>query len=120
MKVNDYVRTKNGINKIIYIDDIFGSDGKHSFYTIRLENDNLIFEDEVIISSPKIIDLIEVGDIISWETKYNNGINEVINYLGDIGVYAIEEDTLYTLQEIKIKSILTHEQFETMKYKVVE
>ena len=67
---------------------------------------------EIIKSSPNIIDLIEVGDVIRGKD----------NHLFE--VYAIGSDCVYinNLEEYiladEIKSILTKEQFESMEYKV--
>jgi hypothetical protein len=105
MKVGDYVRTNDGyINKIkkvnqwnVLVDarDLFGEE-------INIANN------EIVKSSPNIIDLIEVGDY-------------VINQCGEIIV-----PTGGNIDELKdtwkifknIKSIVTKEQFESMEYKV--
>ena len=113
MNVGDYVRTKNGINKIIYIDDIFGSDGKHSFYTIKLDNDNLIFDDEVIKPSPNIIDLIEAEDYVNGYKVLN-----VLDFNDNSKMLSLEKIYDSKITNEDIKSIVTKEQFESMKYKV--
>lgn len=118
MKVGDYVRTKYGIGKyiddevkslrIIVIDSYIANDHNEGYK-------NVITRDEIIKSSPNIIDLIEVGD-------YVNGV-EVIGFEKDnfndeylqcgVGDYVV-----CTYYETSIKSILTKEQFESMEYKV--
>lgn len=108
MKIGDYVRTKDG--RIYKIGDI----------------GNFIYsEDDVIIqgiikSSPNIIDLIEVGDLIY--------VNISPDDCGGIIVPRITE-TERELNSLKLsienkdyilKSIITHEQIESMEYKVGE
>lgn len=103
MKVGDYVRTKHfGINKIkgFYSDD---------HYDYIMVDDDLIKKEDIIKSSPNIIDLIEVGDYVNekevLELK-NFGSFNGIRVFGDI--YYNED----------IKSIVTKEQFEDIKYEV--
>ena len=110
MKVGDYVRTKkDGIGKIISFS--YQEDDECCF--IELSNRRTgIKQFNIIKSSPKIIDLVEIGD-------YVNGIR----------VDDIREDQIYNYNEYdgypvnigrEIKSIVTKEQFESMEYKVKE
>ena len=110
LNVNNYVRTKDGcigkiikteynemINiweEVIYIDN-------QSMYDYLIEN-------QIIKSSPNIIDLIEVGD-------YVNGyeVTSIDQFLG-FG----NHDWYMTNDEIT--SIVTKEQFENISYKVGE
>ena len=69
MKVGEYVRTKyQGIKKI---DKIFEN---ATIYKYGYEFDDYEYEtirtDEIIKSSPNIIDLIEVGDIVTGFKSY--------------------------------------------------
>ena len=110
MKVGDYVRTNDGyINKIkkvnqfnVLVDarDLFGEE-------INIANN------EIIKSSPNIIDLIEVGD-------YVNG--SLIDYISkDRKLYTTQSEEGYCqLNDLKIETIVTKEQFESMEYKVGE
>lgn len=119
MKVGDYVRTKYGIAKITKIDlnvNACEIDRQlNDFYFVLNEN--------IIKSSPDIIDLIEVGD-------YVNG-DRVKALKGDIESHKInnEDDVIYTeyindydewcgFEEEDIKSIVTKEQFKSMEYKI--
>ena len=92
MNVGDYYRTKYGINKL--------TEGKCVL-------------NDIIKSSPNIIDLIEVGD-------YVNGYR--ITTIGSNGIYAEDENgyliKMFTKEDIK--SIVTKERFESMEYKVGE
>lgn len=112
MKVGDYVRTKDGnINKIIQTEYMTPCNAKHQFIYLTDNLEKIWYpEDEIIKSSPNIIDLIEVGDIIRGKD----------NHLFE--VYAVGSDCVYinNLEEFilvnEIKSIVTHEQFESMQY----
>ena len=111
MKVGNYVRTNDGyINKIkkvnqwnVLVDarDLFGEE-------INIANN------EIVKSSPNIIDLIEVGDYVNGKQVIDfmleNGKRKGIIVDADIWGFDIDE----------IKSIVTHEMFESMEYKVGE
>lgn len=145
MKVGDYVRTKNGIiTKIIgnrknpYGEEtIFELDKEISIYDLELSNMYLMtnplvedttneidthFGDEKIIkiSSPNIIDLIEVGDYVNgcevrdisyYGVPNSKTLLELDKWLGNCYKKIANED---------IKSIVTKECFESMEYKVGE
>ena len=108
MKIGDYVRTKDGF--IARIKEIEQNERLHLFlkaiYTDNYKID-MVLEDEIIKSSPSIIDLIEVGDYVNGECVINADSIEV--YTRD-GMYLNED----------IKSIVTREIFESMEYKVGE
>lgn len=111
MKVGDYVRTDDGlIGKIVsepyeYKDSI-GHDidfGDNNIY-----NEYEIYQN-IIKTSPSIIDILEVGD-------YVNGVIVTQSHIDNIK---------YIAPEIKennygIKSIVTKEQFEAMEYKIIK
>ena len=122
MKVGDYVRTKHyGISKIA---DIYNKD------KIELDKENAFgikgvcyMVENIIKSSPNIIDLIEVGD-------YVNGSKVVSIEKHDEKLYVCvqkteycnacdEEENIY-YQKDTINSIVTHEQFSQMEYKIGE
>ena len=120
MKVGDYVRTENGlIGKIIgFKGDMVETDNKR-LITYK-SNHN-----EIIKSSPNIIDLIEEGDYINGlrveKNKYGELYTSYVYYGGNIG----KQCEVYTtwLKEYKenedyINTILTKEQFESMEYKL--
>jgi len=125
MKVGEYFRTPYGdIGKITGIP-------KHGKY----QDDGFYLDDEFIIcgrktmkelkSTPNIIDLIKVGDYINGlkvnniEKKENGNIcidfDNKTSYL-----YVKNWNYESRIEEYKIKSILTKEQFESMSYKVGE
>lgn len=111
MKVGDYVRTKYGIKQIYEIDNN-KTVWKYKFKLKKQDGDGCIdlgcFSDsDVIKSSPNIIDLIEVGDYVNGECVIN---------VDDIEIYT--RDSMYLNEDIK--SVLTHEQFSQMEYRIGE
>ena len=106
LKEGMYIRTDDGIitkiidnrdNVIIKTDD----------YTTHLRS-------KVTKASNNIIDLIEVGDIITYEFPTGLGMLKYEN------VTVLENllDILKNSDEYTILSIVTKEQFESMSYKV--
>lgn len=112
IKVGDYVRSE------------IGSFGK----VTRIEDNKFLYENKTLITfirnvkkhSPNIIDLIEVGDyvngkcVIATDNRINDNGEKVIlieNYdeWTDDGVISNKD----------IKSIVTHEQFNFIKYEVI-
>jgi len=110
MEFNDYVRTKNGISKIVafYSNAIFNDKYK------RIEN-NLIIK-----SSPNILDILEPMDLLYIDISPDD--------CGGIVVPRIPE----TLDELKkyikkiklgeyiLKYVVTHEQLKNNMYEVGE
>ena len=117
MTEGDYVRTDDGlIGKIVsepyeYKDSI-GHDidfGDNNIY-----NEYEMYQN-IIKSSPNIIDLIEVGD-------YVNGL-KVIQMYSPEGKYTLWiklSDNTFIDNSEDIKSIVTKEQFSCMEYKIGE
>jgi len=130
MKVGDYVRTKYGIAKIIDIscgedlwfdnDNIFDEDEKEIFRYNKPSMYSNWADNNIIKSSPNIIDLIEVGDYVNGQLvkhiAYFEGVEEPIKKL----IFADEYHLIPTevCEQNEIKSIVTKEQFESMKYEV--
>ena len=111
MKVGDYIRTKNGISKVKEIHEVVTTDNEYITTLISTDH-GTCGEENVIKYSQNIIDLIEVGD-------YVNGV--LINIKDNKGVYHGAYDCADEVHITKfedIKSIVTYEQFESMKYKV--
>ena len=113
MKVGDYVRTKNyGICKII---DIYNEDkielDKINAFGIKGVCYNV---ENIIKSSPNIIDLIEVGDYVNGYlvTTGNQGVGSI--YIAEIDGLGLKKK----LYEKDIKSIVTKEQFSQMEYRI--
>ena len=109
MKIGDYVKTKNGlIGQIIKCNSIY--------FILDIDKDNIAHEqDEIYKSSDKIINLIEIGDYVNGREVrevYDLGFEKCFCFKNEYGRHY---DKTY-----KIKTIVTKEQFESMKYKVVE
>lgn len=99
MKVGDYVRTIKG-----------------NIY--KLTENDLKFEitkQNCKISSPNIIGLIEVGDYVNGHLVLN-----VLDFNDNTRILSLEKIYDSNIVEEDIKSIVTKEQFESMKYKVGE
>lgn len=124
IKVGEYVRTEDG--SITKIKEFYKSG---IFYSIVGEDGTLYGNPEKVVKyhSPNIIDLIEVGDII--RVKGLEHVKEVIEdkfFNEDIfgnDVRAIIDDSHHEnyskqIKDYKILSVVTHEQFEEMEYKV--
>ena len=113
MKVNDYVRTDDGlIGKIVsepyeYKDSIV--------HDIDFGDNNIYNEYEmyqnIIKVSPSIIDILEVGD-------YVNGlkVQGVNNEIKGFGTIIFSKDS--SIMEDYIYSIVTKEQFKNIEYEV--
>lgn len=119
MNVGDYVRTKDdlGIQLICKINKIISDD------FISTDKGHWDIED-IIKSSPNIIDLIKVGDYVNGHrVNYINKDREHFNIsFGDenFNLKSKFNSDIYWLSKEDIKSIVTREQFEAMQYKVGE
>jgi hypothetical protein len=136
LEVGKWCRTEKGtIFKIIGGNvDMWEIDIDYS-YLSKCENEdynsyaynknNSLFEDLVVKSSYNIIDLVEENDYINGlrveKNKYGKLYTSYVYYGGDIG----KQCEVYTtwLKDYKIEyieTIVTHQQFENMAYKVGE
>ena len=77
---------------------------------IKIDNGQIILRSDVVKASENIIDLIEVGDYVNGERVNDVNLgNRNYVFCGLHRIYANE-----------IKSIITKEQFESMKYVIKE
>lgn len=116
MKVGDYVRTKFGITKIDEIDEYGNIHIDRDYYDEYDELTCVLDEFYIVKSSPNIKSVIEEDDFVNGE-RVTMVIpedicgDEILDYqhifVGNKEIY--EED---------IKSIVTKEQFEAMKYEL--
>ena len=125
MKVGDYVRYKYEncvyIGKIKFVSEVMGFEE-----TLQLDIDTCmeeILKEDIIKSSPNIIDLIEVGDYVNGvrveKNKYGELYTSYVYYGGDIGKQCEVYTTwLKEYTEDMIENILIKEQFEEMEYKI--
>lgn len=113
MKVNDYVRTEWGdIERIVRVDN--------DNIIVEIEEDEdgrtyskMCYKEDIIKSSPNIIDILEVGD-------YVNGL-KVIQMYSPEGKYTLWiklSDNTFIDNSEEIKSIATKEQFKNIEYEV--
>lgn len=103
LEVGMFVRTQeNGIAKIIEI--------KHDGFEYKycLDNKITIFIQQIKKARHNIIDLIEVGDYVNGYKVY-----EIVDNL-----ICVCDDCDRTISVEDIKSIVTHEQFERVSYKL--
>lgn len=112
LNVGDYARFDyHRISVPIQISKIkekeFDKDEK--YYSYLTDNGLVITGDNIIKSSPKIIDLIEVGDYVNGFLVVHKE-NDYIRICPAIIPLDLKNDD--------IKLIVTHEQFESMEYKV--
>lgn len=111
MKVGDYVRTKkHGIGKIISFS--YQEDDECCFIELSKRRTG-IKQSNIIKSSPNIIDLIEVGDIVNYGLL--GGGMVIFKKDGGITTNTI---LFSNLKEKDIKKIITKEQIENIEYEV--
>ena len=114
LKVGMYVRYRHLSNT--KISKIFRIDESDEDVFVALDNDDGTLESFIINASDNIIDLIEVGDYVNGykvEAVYLKGYRKYIKlsnaYENGKGIRTYSED---------IKSVVTKEQFESIKYEV--
>lgn len=125
MKVGDYVRYKYEdciyIGKIKFISEVMGFEE-----TLQLDIDTCmgeILKEDIIKSSPNIIDILEEHDFVQMEDRGIRFYEIEKDYTGKLSLRDIGWDEYEELDETNIPeivSIITHEQMEQMKYKVGE
>ena len=122
MRVGDYVRLDRcqGINRIEEYDEDIKRYKLEEIIADDYGDETFILdENDVIKSSPNIIDLIKKKDIV---VDYNDNIYQVVKVWK--GYVFTDKKNKYgqviTLVDYQIKSIVTCEQFSQMEYKVGE
>ena len=125
MKVGEYVRTEDGyIGKITDLDKDKWCQFDNDIYESFGERFNLCYLDNLLIhiSSPNIIDLIKVGDYVTYEKNnmYWNIPTRVTGIFDELTLTIVKMVGDEYLKDINITSIVTKEQFESMEYKIKE
>lgn len=126
MKVGDYVRTKKRTlqpPQIAIIKSMKKDSGYHNLYYIELDHNLIpyynfhIYTDDIDKSSLNIVDLIKKKDIV---IDYNDNIYQVVKvWKGYVFTDKKNEyGQVITLVDYQIKFIVTHEQFDEIKYEV--
>lgn len=83
---------------------------------VRIDNWQVILRNDVIKARDNLIDLIEVGDYVNGKRVYNISIVDGLKYL-DVEVEDYLSDTPF-INADQITSIVTKEQFASVKYEV--
>lgn len=118
MKVGEYVRTDNCIGKVYDI-----CHKEEDYYKFIIENHGTLRicdSDYIVESSPNIIDLIEVGDVL----VVKDFVDEACMIFTDIYLIQNEQQLINIKSDLeknknkKLYSIVTSEQFSQMEYKV--
>ena len=122
MKTGDYVRTKNGYIGRIYNINEFREPSMIYAIDIPKADDFVFMGKEDFISSPNIIDLIEVGDYVNGHKVNEVDLDDIDDYGNDFRYIKTEHDfTLnHWVKENEIETIVTKEQFKNMEYKIGE
>lgn len=116
LRENMYVRTKDGyISQYKYYDTT--NIGK--LLCIPLSNGTFANIEDIVKASYNIIDLIEVGDIISFYEDIDNYKKQYVIGIPDLITLDEIKDKI-TNDNIRLVSILTKEEMEQMAYKVEE
>ena len=123
IKVGEYVRTEYGICKLenyreggaLYFDKLHENLWSGDFQGVLYPCD---IEETIIKHSPNIIDVIEVGDYVNGEKMKEFHIEE--NPVTKNKRLVIKHEWLNVINDFEIKSIVTHEQFNSIKYEVKE
>lgn len=121
LEVGMYVRTKVGkIAKIINKYDNSGSLHNENFVWVLDDSSVLaLHSQKVVKASHSLIDLIEVGDYVNGELVVQ--VSDDKDWVFTEPVYFDEyrgEERHYCYNNSEIKSIVTKDQFESVKYEV--
>ena len=106
IEVNEYVRLEYG-----RIDKVKNNDYYMQQY-IECE-EGLYPRENIVRHSKNIIDLVEVGDLVKTKGE------KTIIHIYDIDVLEVVKEDIEE-GHFKIESIVTHEQFASIEYKVEE
>lgn len=91
-------------------------DEMEKYYYYLTDNGLIISEENIIKPSENILDLIEAGDYVNGKRVYNISIVDGLKYL-DVEVEDYLSDTPF-INADQIMSIVTKEQFNSVKYEV--
>lgn len=114
LKEGMYVRTKDGfIDKVI--NDYKGCCNSPNCNCKHVSCEHNYYDEENIIkASYNLIDLIEVGDYVNGDKV----TEEMIKMRDKQGVFGLPDKHRVFIDEIKVKNIVTKEQFNSVKYEV--
>lgn len=112
LKENMYVRTKGGIiDKILKLNKSYvkGVSQKDELYAYDIDN--------IVKASYNIIDILEVGDIISFYEDIDNYKKQYVIGIPDLITLDEIKDKIIN-DNIRLVSILTKQEMKQMAYKV--
>ena len=116
IEVNDYVRTNKGnIGKVVEIRLGFNKNTQLYQKIYMLDNGLWTILEYIVNHSKQLTDLIEAGDLCYYKVHGLDTIHKnfaVVNHQGKMQLY------FYSLEQIEIIKILTHEQIDLNCYKV--
>ena len=117
LEVGKFVRTKDGIIDKVII-DYNGHCASPNCECKHIScSKNYYDEDKIVKASYNIIDILEVGDIISFYEDIDNYKKQYVIGIPDLITLDEIKDKI-TNDNIRLVSILTKEQMEQMAYKV--
>ena len=116
LEENMYVRTKYGITQF----KEYKTTNYGKLLCMPLTNGTFANIEDIIKASYNLIDLVEEGDYVNGYKVFEVKENCVmVGYKCFITVFNDDEDFLYqTIYADEIKSIVTKEQFESVKYEL--
>ena len=119
IEVNEYVRTKDGISKVIENVDKYVTEKQICVDFISGMYHQVISKHSIVKHSKQLIDLIEVGDIVNRHLIIDK-YEDVDEYGNDFWCLIIEDDSLLnrSIRKENIQTILTKEQYMANCYKV--
>ena len=120
LEVGQFARLKSGyICKIININDFREPNMKYGVEANYLKDIMFIGDDDIVKASYNIIDILEVGDIISLYEDIDNYKKEYIIGIPDLITLDKIKDKIEN-GNIRLIGVLNKEQFEQMAYRVEE
>ena len=125
IEVGEYVRLarNQGINRIIEIEDkryILDTDIADEFGDNTCVLEEYQLKDEVLDHNKNIIDLVEVGDYVNGHLVVEISKNVYNQKLVITEVDGKDGAIRHHYLERSIKTVVTHEQFASIEYKVEE
>lgn len=109
----EHVRTKTGkIGKVLSIDE------DPEWIETTLDKGNVMHISEVKKHSKQLIDIIEPGDILEIEEEGYEEKYECLKSDKGLSIYVPISDYYKRIEDLKIKRVLTKEQFRQNSYEV--
>lgn len=114
LNVGDYVRTKDGyIGKVLIVTE----------YCVNIENKKVVQIGDIKYCSSDILNILEIGDYINGSKLLDIDYAEDADGNCDKVHYKFyfeddDKDINEYYEDLEVKSIVTKEQFEQMKYRV--